>query len=72
MDARTVEALMRKEDESAKLAVIELAVQTLGRLALIGPSAYLSPNERAKLNQILFECLEVLNDEKDTYGTPTK
>ncbi len=60
---------MTKEERSkaAKLAVIEEAVCLLGRLAVRGPGTHLATNERAELNQKLFECLEVLNNEKVTY-----
>ena len=62
------EAAYQGADESAKLAVIELAVVALGRLAVRGPNTHLSVQDRVELNQTLFECLEVLNNEKDTYG----
>ena len=55
---------------SAKLAVIELAVAALGRLAVRGPKSHLTTNERVLLNQTLFDALEVLNNEKETYDGP--
>ncbi len=50
--------------QSAKLSVIEVAVTALGKLAIEGPKHYLNLNERHELNQKLFECLEILNNEK--------
>ena len=64
-------AKLMEEGEPAELTlkgrvvVIARAVQVLGKLVMTGPGAYLSHNERRELNQLLFECLEVLNDEKE-------
>ena len=52
------------QGESAKLTVIARAVAMLGKLVMTGPGTYLSHDERRRLNQMLFECLEILNDEK--------
>ncbi len=58
------EGASRKDVLDRKVEVISFAVRVLGRLALRGPGAYLGHEERVKLNQALFSCLEVLNDEK--------
>ena len=56
---------MTIEENAAKLAVIEIAIVCLGKLALKGPRAYLPANDRVEINQALFDCLEVLNDMKE-------
>lgn len=56
---------MTPEELSAKLAVIQIAITCLGRMALKGPMGYLSANDMVQMKQALFDCLEVLNDEKE-------
>ena len=63
-------SMQQQQENAAKLAVIELAVIALGRLALAGPKGYLSAQDRIDLRQHLFDALEVLNNEKDSYGQP--
>ena len=58
------------QEESAKLAVIELAVSALGALAVGGPHGKLNANERVEMRQCLMDALEVLNNEKETYDGP--
>ncbi len=53
--------------DAERISVIEDAVEALGALALAGPGARLNAQQRHELNHRLFECLEVLNDEKVTY-----
>ncbi len=58
----------KSRDESAKLAVIELAVVALGKLALQDSrTGYLSAQEKIDAHQCLMDALEVLNDERETY-----
>ena len=52
-----------REKTEAKLAVLEIAVAALGKLALDGPGGRLNANDRVELRQALFDALEVLNDE---------
>ena len=54
-------------DLSAKLAVIELAVVALGKLALAGPRSRMTVNDQVESRQALFDALEVLNNEKENY-----
>ncbi len=55
----------QEKENAAKLAVIEIAIVCLGRLALAGPRARLNANEVVEMRQALFDCLEVLNDMKE-------
>ncbi len=50
-----------------KLAVVEIAITCLGKLALRGPRSKLNAQEVVELNQALMDCLEVLNDEKENH-----
>ena len=65
MSKQTSFEFAQLDKESAKLAVIELAVKALGRLAMAGPMSYLTAQERAECMACLFDALEVLNDEKE-------
>lgn len=56
---------MTTQENAAKLAVIEIAIVAFGRLALKGPRGHLTANDEVELRQALFDCLEVLNDEKE-------
>ena len=48
--------------------MLELAILALGRLAMQHKrTARLTSAEVTELHQVLFECLEVLNNEKETY-----
>ena len=58
---------MNAEEVEKKLAIVEIAIVCLGKLALAGPRARLTVNESVELMQALFDCLEVLNNEKETY-----
>lgn len=58
----------RSQDETAaRFAVVELAVVALGKLAVAGPRGKMNANEREEMRQCLFDCLEVLNNEKENY-----
>ncbi len=48
----------------AKLVLLE-GVAALGALALAGPYGELTAEERRDLKESLFECLELLNNEKE-------
>ena len=50
---------------AAKLAVVEIAIVCLGKLALAGPKARMTVNDQIEMRQALFDCLEVLNDMKE-------
>ncbi len=54
-----------KKAASEKLAILEIAIVCLGKLALVGPGGRMTVNEQVEMRQALFDCLEVLNDEKE-------
>lgn len=58
---------MSDPEKDARYAVLEIAIKCLGRMALEGPGGEMSAQHRLELRQSLFDCLEVLNDEKENY-----
>lgn len=60
--------MLSEEENAAKLATLEIAIVCLGKLALAGPKGRLTVNEQVEMRQALFDCLEVLNNEKENYN----
>lgn len=52
---------------TAKVAVLEIAVDCLGKLALRGPGYKLNAQELQEVHEALVDSLEILNDEKENY-----